>query len=123
MHTCNASLSRRPWLVYSARMQVHPLISDSTALENFCSRLASAEFIAVDTEFMRENSYWPDLCLIQLATPDEAAAIDPKAPGLARRRPLDLRIGRASGREGRRQSVWLAVCALSFKKKAPTSTK
>src|SRR3546814_12738258 len=71
-------------------MQVHPLISDSTALENFCSRLASAEFIAVDTEFMRENSYWPDLCLIQIATPDEAAAIDPKAPGLDLKPLLDL---------------------------------
>ncbi|HYD37899.1 MAG TPA: ribonuclease D, partial [Allosphingosinicella sp.] len=34
-------------------------------------------FVAVDTEFMRENSYWPELCLIQVASPDEAAAIDP----------------------------------------------
>src|SRR3546814_6944952 len=39
---------------------------------------------------MRENSYWPDLCLIQIATPDEAAAIDPKAPGLDLKPLLDL---------------------------------
>ena len=71
-------------------MHVHPLISDTAALENFCSRLATADFIAVDTEFMRENSYWPDLCLIQIATPEEAAAIDPKAPGLDLKPLLDL---------------------------------
>src|SRR3546814_19548795 len=80
MHTCNASLSRRPRLVYSARMQVHPLISDSTALENFCSRLASAEFIALDIEFMREKSYCPDMCLSQIAPTEQAAGMDTKAP-------------------------------------------
>jgi ribonuclease D len=40
------------------------------------------DFVAVDTEFMRENSYWPDLCLVQVASPDEAAAIDPKADNI-----------------------------------------
>ncbi len=76
--------------VYSAAMHIHPLITDTNALENLCSRLASADFIAVDTEFMRENTYWPDLCLIQIATPEEAAAIDPKAPGLDLKPLLDL---------------------------------
>lgn len=71
-------------------MHVHPLISDTATLENFCSRIAAADFIAVDTEFMRENTYWPDLCLIQIATPDEAAAIDPKASGLSLQPLLDL---------------------------------
>lgn len=71
-------------------MHVHPLISDTATLETFCSSLASADFIAVDTEFMRENSYWPDLCLIQIATPEQAAAIDPKAPGLDLKPLLDL---------------------------------
>ena len=42
-----------------------------------CGELASQEFVAVDTEFMRENSYWPELCLIQIADDNEAAAIDP----------------------------------------------
>jgi ribonuclease D len=58
---------------------VHPLITDSKTLADFCRRLADAPFVAVDTEFMRENTFWPDLCLVQLASPEEAAAIDPKA--------------------------------------------
>lgn len=52
--------------------------------------MAKADFVAVDTEFMRENSYWPDLCLIQIADTKEAAAIDPKAPGLDLTPLLDL---------------------------------
>jgi len=60
-------------------MQIHPLITDSETLAALCARLAKSDFVAVDTEFMRENSYWPDLCLIQIADANEAAAIDPKA--------------------------------------------
>ena len=63
-------------------MHIHPLMTDSQSLAELCQRLARADFVAVDTEFMRENSYWPDLCLIQIADANEAAAIDPKAPGL-----------------------------------------
>lgn len=63
-------------------MHVHPLITDSKTLSDLCSRLARSPFVAVDTEFMRENSYWPDLCLIQIADESEAAAIDPKADGM-----------------------------------------
>lgn len=63
-------------------MQIHPLITTSKDLANLCERLARSPWIAVDTEFMRENSYWPDLCLVQIADMHEAAAIDPKAPGL-----------------------------------------
>jgi ribonuclease D len=63
-------------------MLIHPLITDSDSLLQLCERLAHADFVAVDTEFMRENTYWPDLCLVQIASPDEAAAIDPKAEGL-----------------------------------------
>jgi ribonuclease D len=60
-------------------MKIHPLITKSTELKSLVERLSKHPFIAVDTEFMRENSYWPDLCLIQVASPEEAAAIDPKA--------------------------------------------
>jgi ribonuclease D len=60
-------------------MHIHPLITTSAELKALVDRLATHPFIAVDTEFMRENTYWPDLCLIQVASPDEAAAIDPKA--------------------------------------------
>jgi ribonuclease D len=63
-------------------MKIHPLISDTQTLTALVDRLAKMPFVAVDTEFMRENSYWPDLCLIQIASSDEAAAIDPKADGL-----------------------------------------
>ncbi len=63
-------------------MHIHDLICDSASLANLCSRLSSAPFITVDTEFMRENSYWPELCLIQIADTNEAAAIDPMAPDL-----------------------------------------
>jgi len=55
------------------------LITRSEDLAALVDRLSKHPFVAVDTEFMRENTYWPDLCLIQIASPDEAAAIDPKA--------------------------------------------
>jgi ribonuclease D len=58
------------------------LIDSSAALAEFCRRQAAAEFIAVDTEFMRDKTYWPQLCLVQIAGADEAAAIDPLAPGI-----------------------------------------
>ncbi|HVM38804.1 MAG TPA: ribonuclease D [Sphingomicrobium sp.] len=60
-------------------MHIHPLITTTDELHKLVKRLASSQFVAVDTEFMRENSYWPDLCLIQVANTQEAAAIDPKA--------------------------------------------
>lgn len=63
-------------------MKIHPLIEDSATLADFCARMAKARFVAVDTEFMRENTFWPELCLIQLADENEAAAIDPMAPGI-----------------------------------------
>jgi len=71
-------------------MHVHTLITDSKSLADLCSRLARSPFVAVDTEFMRENSYWPDLCLIQIADESEAAAIDPKAEGMDMGPLLDL---------------------------------
>jgi ribonuclease D len=63
-------------------MHVHPLITTTDALTDLCRRLAQEPFVTVDTEFMRENSYWPDLCLVQVASPTEAAAIDPKSEDL-----------------------------------------
>jgi ribonuclease D len=63
-------------------MHIHPLISDTDSLRALCERLAKSDFVTVDTEFMRENTYWPDLCLVQIANTEEAAAIDPKADGI-----------------------------------------
>lgn len=73
-----------------AKMKIHKLISDSAGLAALCERLARSPFVAVDTEFMRENTYWPDLCLLQIADTQEAAAIDPKADGLDLAPLLDL---------------------------------
>lgn len=58
------------------------LITDSAELAEFCARLATADFVTVDTEFMRERTYWPRLCLVQLAGPQDAACIDPLMPGI-----------------------------------------
>ena len=58
------------------------LITTTEDLAAFCRPLAATEFIAVDTEFMRERTYWPKLCLAQVAGPDDAAAIDALAEGI-----------------------------------------
>ena len=65
-------------------------IADSETLAAFCQRQTKAGFVAVDTEFMRDKTYWPQLCLVQVAGPDEAAAIDPLAPGIDLRPLYDL---------------------------------
>ena len=71
-------------------MKIHPLITTTDALTDLCGRLAKAQFICVDTEFMRESTYWPELCLIQIADEHEAAAVDPMADGLDMSPLLDL---------------------------------
>lgn len=58
------------------------LITNSQALKEFCAPLHNEAFITVDTEFMREKTYWPQLCLVQIGGPDEAAAIDPLADSI-----------------------------------------
>ncbi|MCL9983425.1 MAG: ribonuclease D [Erythrobacter sp.] len=71
-------------------MKIHPLITTTEALSDLCARLSKSEFVAVDTEFMRENTYWPELCLVQIANTEEAAAIDPMAEGIDLTPLLDL---------------------------------
>jgi len=73
-------------------MKIHPLITDTAALSDLVGRLAKHPFVAVDTEFMRENTFWPDLCLIQIASPEEAAAVDPKAEGIDLAPLMDLMV-------------------------------
>ena len=58
------------------------IIEDSDALTEACGHFAQQHYVAIDTEFMRESTYWARLCLIQLATDGEAVAIDPLAEGL-----------------------------------------
>lgn len=73
-------------------MKIHDLITDSAKLADLCARLSTSPFVTVDTEFMRENTFWPELCLIQISDGNEAAAVDPKAPGLDMGPLLDLMV-------------------------------
>ncbi len=60
-----------------------PLLITATAeLDALCTRLRTQEFVTVDTEFMRERTYWPELCAVQLAGEAEVAVVDALAPGL-----------------------------------------
>jgi ribonuclease D len=58
------------------------LIAESAALSEFCRRQEDQTFVTIDTEFMRDRTYWPVLCLVQVAGAEEAAAIDPLSPGI-----------------------------------------
>jgi ribonuclease D len=57
-------------------------ITTTADLAAFCEQIKGQPFIAVDTEFMRETTYWPKLCLIQVASPTAHAVIDPLASGI-----------------------------------------
>lgn len=61
-------------------MTEHPdIITTQAALDDFCADLAGAPYVAIDTEFLRDSTFWPKLCLVQAAIPGRAAAIDPLA--------------------------------------------
>lgn len=55
------------------------VITEGGPLKDFCAKLLEAPFVALDTEFMRETTFWPKLCLIQAAAPGHEAVIDPLA--------------------------------------------
>jgi len=58
------------------------LITTTEELAATCERLARHPFITIDTEFLRETTYYPLLCVAQLASNDEAVVIDALAPGI-----------------------------------------
>jgi ribonuclease D len=58
------------------------MITSTAALAEACERLAQSDYITIDTEFLRETTFWPELCLVQMASPDYAVIVDPLASGL-----------------------------------------
>ncbi len=58
------------------------VITDTNDLVQVCTSLSKADFIAIDTEFMRESTFWPDLCLIQMAAGEDEIIVDTIAEGL-----------------------------------------
>ena len=59
------------------------IVTDTEELAELCREFASHPYITVDTEFLRETTFWPVLCLIQVASPEEAIIIDPLADDLS----------------------------------------
>lgn len=59
------------------------MITTTSELAAVCKRLARFDSVTVDTEFMRETTYWPKLCVIQMASPEEAVIVDAQAPDLS----------------------------------------
>ncbi len=72
-------LATRARLRYAAPMTV---IATTEDLRAVCRRLAQHPFVTVDTEFLRETTFWPKLCVLQLASDEEAVVVDALAPGL-----------------------------------------
>jgi ribonuclease D len=66
----------------SGELTFMDLITETKALAALCKALAHGTFVTVDTEFMRETTYWPDLCLIQIAGAEANGLIDPMADGI-----------------------------------------
>lgn len=69
------------------KQQTIPTLTDTAALAEFCARAARAAYVTVDTEFLRERTYYSKLCLVQLAFPgdgeeEDAVLVDPLVDGM-----------------------------------------
>ncbi|MBB4239238.1 ribonuclease D [Rhizobium esperanzae] len=58
------------------------MIETTADLAAACKELAKSDFITIDTEFLRETTFWPELCLIQMASPTTEVLVDPLAKGI-----------------------------------------
>ncbi|HEX3674817.1 MAG TPA: ribonuclease D [Rhizomicrobium sp.] len=58
------------------------IVDTAGDLKTLVSELEGSPYLALDTEFMRDQTYWPKLCLLQVASPKTAAIVDPLAPGM-----------------------------------------
>ena len=84
------------------------LITTTSDLAAACSRLAQHKVITVDTEFLRETTYYPLLCVVQMASADEAVVVDTLAPS-------ERGIGCSSGvriSKGAISRGWLSIRAV-----------
>jgi ribonuclease D len=68
------------------------MIETTAELKAACDIFAKSDFVTVDTEFLRESTFWPQLCLIQIASPDHEALVDPLAKGLDLKPFFDLMV-------------------------------
>ncbi len=59
------------------------IVTQTEQLETLCNRLSQHPYITIDTEFLRESTFWPKLCLVQIASSDESAIIDPLAKNIS----------------------------------------
>src|SRR5262245_6080091 len=67
----------RTWHAESANNRPMRIITETAELRAFTAELEKGPYVAIDTEFMRDQTYWPKLCLIQAAGAESAAIIDP----------------------------------------------
>lgn len=73
---------KQKWRIVSRMTDTHMIIENTKKLTDICKRFEKCEFVTLDTEFIREKTYYPVLCLIQIASKDEAYCIDPMAADL-----------------------------------------
>lgn len=69
-------------MLTQSNAQVMNLITTTADLAAACARLATHPFVTIDTEFLRDSTYYPKLCLLQMASPDEGLLVDPLTPEL-----------------------------------------
>ena len=89
-------------------------ITDTTTLIETCARLGRHPFVTVDTEFLRESTYYPKLCVLQMASVDESVVVDALAPGIELDPLFELRHQLAEPRESLLRPVRQYVDAVTL---------